>query len=271
MIALIAAGFGALFGSFLNVCIARWPVDGSIFRPARSHCPRCGHAIRWFENVPVLSWLALRGRCSGCAARISVQYPLVELASAALWWLAVWGFGPTLTGLRFAVLATILLGVAVTDAKHYVIPDGFTVTGLLFVLVTAVLASFMGQGPPFASPVDALYGACVGAGSIAIVGWLGEVALKKEAMGFGDVTLMAVCGAALGPPLVLLNVFIAACLGAVVSLLVVAPIAWLHAQRRAEPFVLPQIPFGTFLAPAALVTLLYGERVLEAWRAYVLG
>lgn len=271
MIAFVAAGFGALFGSFLNVCIARWPVDGSIFRPARSHCPHCGHAIRWFENIPVISWLALRGRCSGCAAPISAQYPLVELATAALWWLAFWGFGPTLTALRFAVLATILLGVAVTDAKHYVIPDGFTVTGLLFVLGTAVLASTLGETSPFAGPIDALYGACVGAGAIAIVGWLGEVALKKEAMGFGDVTLMAVCGAALGPPLVLLNVFIAAFLGATVSLAVVAPLAWLRARARDEAFVLPQIPFGTFLAPAALVTLLYGEHLLDLWRTWVLG
>jgi leader peptidase (prepilin peptidase) / N-methyltransferase len=271
MIAIIAAGFGALFGSFLNVCIARWPVDGSVFRPARSHCPHCGHAIRWYENIPVLSWLALRGRCSGCAAGISPQYPLIELSTAALWWLAFWGFGPTLTALRFAVLATILLGVAVTDAKHYVIPDGFTVTGLIVVLATSVLGAMTGDVGPFAAPIDALYGACVGAGAIAIVGWLGEVALKKEAMGFGDVTLMAVCGAALGPPLVLLNVFVAALLGVVVSLLIIAPLGWWRARARGEPFALPQIPFGTFLAPAALVTLLYGERVLELWRAYVLG
>jgi leader peptidase (prepilin peptidase)/N-methyltransferase len=271
MILVLAGLFGALIGSFLNVCIARWPADGSVLSPPRSQCPNCGHEIRWYENIPVVSWIALRAKCAGCQHAISIQYPLVELANAALWVVAFWGFGPTFTALRFAVFATLMLGIAVSDARYYIIADGFTVPGFFWVLVTAFVAAVLGDASPFAGPVEALYGACVGAGAIAIVGWLGEVAFKREAMGFGDVTLMAVCGAALGPPLVLLNVFIAALLGAVVSLLVVAPIGWVRARRAGTAFAVPHVPFGTFLAPAALVTLLWGRSIIDRYVSLVLG
>ncbi len=267
----LAAVFGALLGSFLNVCIARWPAGGSIVDPPRSHCPGCGHAIAWYENIPVVSWIALRARCAGCRAPISIQYPLVELATAALWVLAFWAFSPAFTALRFAVFATLMLGIAVSDARYYIIADGFTVPGFVFTLLAAFLGAVRGEPSPFAGPVDALFGACVGAGAIAITGWLGEVAFKREAMGFGDVTLMAVCGAALGPQRVLLNVFIAALLGAAVSLAIIAPVSWLRARRSGVPFALPQIPFGTFLAPAALVTLLWGDRLIDAYRTLILG
>jgi leader peptidase (prepilin peptidase) / N-methyltransferase len=189
---------GACAGSFLNVCIARWPIERSIVKP-RSRCPKCGNQLAWFENVPILSWLALRGRCRCCDESISIMYPIVELAVALGWLLAVHEYGVTLTALRLAVFGTVLLGVAVTDAKHYLIPDGFTLFGLSFALVTSVLAFFRGETLVFASPYDALVGACAGAGMIAIVGWLGEVMTKREAMGLGDVTLMAFVGAARRP------------------------------------------------------------------------
>ena len=115
-----------------------------------------------------------------------------------------------------AVFATILLGIAVTDAKHYLIPDGFTITGLLFGGVASLLGVYLGAQDPFASPVDALFGACVGAGAVTIIGWLGEVALKKEAMGFGDTTLMAMVGVALGPGRSLLTIFVGAFFAAAV-------------------------------------------------------
>jgi leader peptidase (prepilin peptidase)/N-methyltransferase len=271
MILALAALVGAVIGSFLNVCIARWPADGSVWRPARSRCPHCARDIPWYENIPVLSWLVLRARCAGCAAPISWQYPVVELTTAVLWVIAFWGFGPTLLALRVAIFATLMLGVAVTDGKHYVIPDGFTVPGLIFLVAMSIVGAATGSNAPFAGPVEALYGACVGAGAIAIVGWLGEVAFKREAMGFGDVTLMAVCGAALGPPLVLLNVFIGALLGAVVALLFVAPVVWVRTRRAGVPFEFPQIPFGTFLAPAALITLCRGTQMIDAYFALVLG
>jgi leader peptidase (prepilin peptidase)/N-methyltransferase len=267
---LLAAVFGALVGSFLNVCIVRWAAEESILNPPRSRCPRCGRQLAWYENIPVASWIALRGRCSGCAERISVQYPLVELVTALIWAGAfLWPSGSLATSLRVAVFATIMLGVAVTDARFYVIPDGFTVFGVLFVLAASMSGALRGDVTVFASPWQAVLGACTGAGAIAIAGWLGEIAFRKEAMGFGDTTLMAVCGAALGPERALLNVFVAAALGAVVFALVVGPVAWLRARRANREFAMPLVPFGVFLAPAAVVTLFYGERLM-AWYAGIM-
>ena len=163
---------GAAIGSFLNVCIGRWPDGLSVVKP-RSRCPKCGHQITAAENIPILSWLFLRGRCSGCRERISIQYPIVELLVGLMWLVTYFHFGLTVTAFRIAVLATVLLGIAVTDAKHFLIPDGFTVFGLFFVIATALLALFVGEAEPFARPWDAIIGMCVGAGAISIVGWLG--------------------------------------------------------------------------------------------------
>jgi leader peptidase (prepilin peptidase)/N-methyltransferase len=253
---------GACVGSFLNVCIARWPAELSVVSP-RSRCPKCAREIRWYENVPLVSWVAMGARCRGCQLPISPIYPTVELLVAAGWVGALLAFGPSLTALRVAVFGTVLLGIAVTDAKHYLIPDGFTVFGLLWVAVTAIAGLALGETGPFAGPYDALVGACTGAGAIAIAGWLGEVVTKKEAMGFGDVTLMAVVGGALGPERALLTVFVGALLGAASFLLVVFPVVWLRGRRAGEPFAPPQVPFGVFLAPAAMITLLWGNQAIE--------
>jgi len=263
---------GACIGSFLNVCIVRWPLELSILRP-RSRCPECANQLAWFENVPMLSWVALRGRCRCCDEPISPMYPLIELIVAIGWLLSAHYFGATLTALRVAVFGTILLGVAMTDAKHYLIPDGFTLFGLVFMLATSVIAFFYGETLVFATPYDALVGACAGAGMIAIVGWLGEVMTKREAMGLGDVTLMAFVGAALGPTRALFTVFFGAVLGAVAFAGVVIPITLLrrgHAREQTElalgsaPYETPLVPFGVFLAPAALLTLFWGDALL-AW------
>ena len=268
---------GACVGSFLNVCISRWPHDLSVIRP-RSRCPRCERPIRWYENIPIASWLALRARCRGCGLPISAVYPLVEIATGALWLAAFAWLGLSFDALRVAIFATILLGIAITDLRHYVIPDGFTVFGLVWVLVTSFVGTWIGDTRMFASPYDALIGACAGAGAIAIAGWLGEVALKKEAMGFGDVTLMAMVGAAVGPGRALLTVFVGAMLGAVVFIALVLPVTWLRRGRTAvateqldlplaeQPeFELPLVPFGVFLAPAALLTLIWGYAMVARY------
>lgn len=261
---------GAIIGSFLNVCIARWPRDLSVIRP-RSKCPFCGHQLAWFENIPLVSWLVLRGRCRCCDEPISIQYPLVELAVALGWMLAFMQFGATLTSFRVAVFFTILLGIAITDLKHYLIPDGFTVFGLFFVLAMSVVALYAGEESLFVGPYDALIGACAGAGLIAIVGWLGEVALKREAMGMGDVTLMAFAGAALGPSRAIVTVFAGALLGAVTFVAIVYPVARARQTNYREQtelalggggFEAPLVPFGVFLAPAALIALLWGDSIL---------
>ena len=270
MFGLLVFMMGASIGSFLNVCIARWPAGESVVHP-RSRCPRCGKPIAWHDNVPVLSWLILRAKCRSCGEPISAVYPLVEAAIGLTWVASVFVFGPEFTALRVAILSTILFGIAVTDAKHYLIPDGFTITGLLFAGVTSVAGAYLGQQGPFAAPTDALFGACVGAGAITIIGWLGEVALRKEAMGFGDTTLMAMVGAALGPGRSLLTIFVAAFLAAVVFLAFVYPIVWLRSRRRGVTFEPPLVPFGVFLAPAALLTLFWGYALIGWYLDRVMG
>jgi leader peptidase (prepilin peptidase)/N-methyltransferase len=268
--AIFAFVLGACIGSFLNVCIGRWPAGMSVIRPP-SRCPACERPIRARENVPILGWIALRGRCAGCASRISAQYPLVELLIALVWLAAVVLFGPTLLALRVAAFVTLMIGIAITDAKHYVIPDGFTVFGLVWLIVTAFVAVIAGSASSFATPYDALMGALTGAGAIAIAGWLGEAALGREAMGFGDVTLMAVVGAALGPQRALLTIFIGAALGVVVFVGIVIPFGRGRVRTvdgdGTEVATLPIVPFGVFLAPAAIVTLFYGNTLIQWYLA----
>jgi leader peptidase (prepilin peptidase)/N-methyltransferase len=265
---MLAALTGACVGSFLNVCVARWPNGMSVVSPP-SRCPRCESRIAWYDNVPVLGWVMLRGKCRGCGESISPRYPVVELTVALGWIAAILVFGPTFTAVRVAVFGTIMFGVALTDATTYLIPDGFTVFGFLFVLACSFVGMFLGDQGPFAAPLDAIIGACAGAGVISIIGWLGEVAMKKEAMGFGDVTLMAVVGAAVGPQRALLTVFAGAAIAAVVFPLLVYPVAWLRARRAGTEFEPPLVPFGVFLAPAALLTLLWGNEAI-AWYASLL-
>ena len=245
---IVAALFGALFGSFLNVCIVRLPLDQSIVHP-RSRCPRCGAGIAWFDNVPVLSWLLLRGRCRHCGEAISIQYPLVEIAVALLWGAAAWHYGPTLTALAAAALATILLGIAVTDVRHYLIPDEYTWGGLALGLGLA----FRDGVPGF---LQALLGAAVGFGLLWFIAWAGERAFRKEAMGGGDIKMMAMVGAFTGWQGVLLTLFAGALLGTIVFV----PIT-LRKRRL--------VPFGVFLAAAAAVTFVWGEAIVRWYEGLV--
>lgn len=265
---------GACIGSFLNVCIGRWPDGLSVVAP-RSRCPKCGHRITAKENIPILSWFLLRGRCSGCGERISMQYPIVELIVALGWLAAYLSFGMSFMAVRVAVFGTVLLGIALTDAKHFLIPDGFTVFGVIWVLITVFVGVYLGEYYPFARPWDAILGMFVGAGAISVTGWLGEVALKRPAMGFGDVTLMAVVGAALGPQRALLTIFVAALIAPIVLLGIVYPLTSRGTTDEAGQLGLAlessaswkrrELPFGVFLAPAALITLLYGDRMIESY------
>lgn len=258
---------GASIGSFLNVCISRWPADLSVVSP-RSRCPNCERPIAWSENVPVLGWLMLRGKCRGCSLPISIQYPAVELIVALGWVLCALVYGATFEALRVAVFGTVLLGIAVTDAKHYLIPDGFTVTGLVFVLAASIANFFIRETSHFVSPGDAFIGACAGAGAITIIGWLAEIAMKREAMGFGDTTLMAVVGAAIGSERALLTIVGGAAVGAVFFVVFVAPVVWVRSRRNGTEFAFPDVPFGVFLAPAAMAALLWGDQLIAAYMRY---
>lgn len=209
---------GLLFGSFLNVCIVRWGAEPkqSVVRP-RSRCPKCGHEIAWYENVPVVSWLVLRGRCKGCGNPISPMYPAVELAVGLLWAWMAWRHGLTLQALAHAVFGTLLLGIALTDARAFIIPHEFTLGGTAVALALAFL-----QGVP--AGLDAAAGALFGAGLILLVGEAGTLAFRRAAMGGGDVALMGLVGAFLGWQ----SVIAVVALGAVVSIVLHVGSAVLH-------------------------------------------
>ncbi|HEV8613447.1 MAG TPA: prepilin peptidase, partial [Gemmatimonadales bacterium] len=156
LIVILAGLFGLLIGSFLNVCIVRLPAEQSVVSP-RSRCPSCGAAIEWRDNIPVLSWMFLAGKCRGCRAPISIRYPLVELTVALLWSFAVLHYGVNLEALKAALFGTLLLGIALTDARDYLIPNEFTWGGLIIGLVLsaagglhAVLLALVGAAVGFA-------------------------------------------------------------------------------------------------------------------------
>jgi len=136
--------FGAVIGSFLNVCIVRLPAEQSVVSPP-SRCPRCGRPVGWSDNIPVLSWLLLRGKCRGCREPISILYPLVELTVALLWAAMVWRNGLSLEALKGALFGTLLLGIALTDAREYIIPNEFTWGGLAIGRVRSSLAGRRGR------------------------------------------------------------------------------------------------------------------------------
>lgn len=201
---------GLVLGSFLNVCIVRWGAEPkqSVVHP-RSRCPRCGHAIRWFENIPVLSWLALRGRCAGCGQPISPLYPAVEIASGLLWAGAVLLQGATLGAVQLAVAATLLLGIAVSDARAFIIPHEFSLGGTAIALALAAVASGLD------GLAAAALGALFGAGVVLLVGETTELVLGQEAMGGGDCALMGMVGAFFGWEGVLPVIALGACISVV--------------------------------------------------------
>jgi leader peptidase (prepilin peptidase)/N-methyltransferase len=250
LVIVVAGVLGAMVGSFLNVCILRWPREESVVRP-RSRCPGCGRLIAWYDNIPILSWLLLRGRCRHCRVNISFQYPLIELATALIWAFMAARYGPDVRALQGAVFFTILLGIALTDAREYIIPDEFSLGGL----VIGILFSLAGG---FAGVASALLGAAVGFGLLWGVGAAGTKLFKEEAMGGGDIKMMAMVGAFVGWQGVLLTVF----LGALLGTLVFVPLSLIGKKRL--------VPFGVFLSLGAAATWLAGPMVIAWYRTFVL-
>jgi leader peptidase (prepilin peptidase)/N-methyltransferase len=254
-----AAGFGLAFGSFLNVCILRLPNEDakkrSLFRPPSS-CPSCGHLIGWRDNVPVVSWLILRGRCRWCKAPISAQYPLIELLVAMMWIASAVYYGLNAQALTAALFATILLGIAVIDARHFIIPDELTFGGLAM----GLLLSLRGGTSGF---LDALLGAAVGFALLYSVALIGQWLLKEEAMGGGDIKMLAMVGAFVGWKGVLITVFLGALVGTLAFLpdAVLLVLEWLKLVNKRKK---RHIPFGVFLAIGAAVTFLARDAIL-AW------
>jgi leader peptidase (prepilin peptidase)/N-methyltransferase len=261
-----AAVLGSAVGSFLNVCIYRLPRNESLVSPP-SHCPSCGQRIAWYDNVPVLGWVLLAGRCRRCRTRISPQYPLIEATVAALWGLAFWYWGITWHALAGAVFGTILLGIALTDARHYIIPNEFTWGGLGIGLLLSLPTGLEGLGA-------AALGAVLGYGLLYAVGAIATTVLKKEAMGGGDVRMMAMVGSFVGWKGVLLTIFLGSLLGTVLFV----PLAWLtrrhpHWQRPegGSEAEMPYVPFGIFLAAGAALTFVAGDALLAWYQRSLMG
>ncbi len=232
---------GAMVGSFLNVCAARLPKGRSLWMPG-SACPACQSPIRWYDNVPVLSFLLLRGRCRDCQERIAWRYPIVEIGTALLFFFAYLQIGWRPDLLLALVLLAALVAITAIDLEHQLIPDLITLPGIVVGFVGSVL---LGRG----SWLNSLVGIIVGGGAFFLV-----IVLSRGGMGGGDMKLGAMLGAFLGWKLLLLGLFLAAFLGgAVAAALLVA-----GRKGRKDP-----LPFGPFLAFGGAVSLFWGEEILR--------
>jgi len=245
---------GLVLGSFLNVCIHRLPLGGSVVRP-RSRCPACERPIAWHQNIPVVSWVALGGRCAGCRARISPRYPLVELAGGATL-LATWhAFGPGPAFPIASFFALSMIALFFTDYDHQLLPDAITLSGTVAGLAVSWTNPFL-HGETLERVWLALAGAALGSGLLWGLGAVYGRLRGVEAMGMGDVKMMAMVGAFVGPFGVLLTIFAGSIVGAVFGILMI-PLRGRSLQDT--------LPFGCFLAPAALVALFYSGKVWEAY------
>jgi leader peptidase (prepilin peptidase)/N-methyltransferase len=241
---IVIVELGLLIGSFLNVCIHRLPLKQSIVSPA-SHCPHCDHALAWYDNIPVVSYGALRGRCRSCAAPISIRYPIVEALTCAVfvwhWW--VFGLQPLLA-VRI-VFACALIVLFAIDLEHQILPDVITLPGIVAGLACSLFL------PP--GPLMSLAGIAAGGGILWLISEIWLRVRKVDAMGFGDVKMLAMVGAFLGLKLVFLVFVLSSIAGGVVG-------AVLIGARRAD--MATKVPFGTMLAVGALVASLYGDAML---------
>ena len=249
--------FGLAIGSFLNVCIYRIPrADVSIHSPRRSFCPTCSEPISLYDNIPVLSYLLLRGKCRYCRSTISALYPLIELATAGIFLFLYYRFGLTLEFLLALVFISVLLPISVIDAQHYIIPNTLIMTGLI--LGFGIVCTIASQRADIWYLLIRLMGAVTGGMALWLVAVIGSAILRKTAMGGGDIKLMALIGLFLGawPELVMVIAF-SALSGAIIgTTLIVSGI-----KSRESP-----IPYGPFLAGAAVIVLLWGDNL---WRMYL--
>ena len=262
---------GLLVGSFLNVVVYRLPImmqrdwqsqarevlelehkePGERFNLLLpdSSCPHCGHQIRAWENIPIISWLLLRGRCSGCKAPISKRYPLVELACGVLSGYVAWHFGFTWQAGAVLLLSWGLLAMSLIDADHQLLPD-------VLVLPLLWLGLIVNQSSLFASPSDAFWGAVAGYLSLWSVYWLFKLVTGKEGMGYGDFKLLAMLGAWGGWQILPLTILLSSVVGAVLGLIILR----LRSAESGTP-----LPFGPYLAIAGWIALLWGDEITGSY------
>ena len=271
MIPLSVFLFGLLIGSFLNVCILRIPADKSIVMPASS-CPKCGKAIAPYDNVPVVSWLMLGGKCRNCKTKISPMYPAVELLTGLLFLACYFVFGLTVEALKWAVFAALLVVLTITDLRERILPDEVNFfglgAGLLFSFFTKPidgtalwLANRWFDFPPpqpALSFVDSILGAAAGSGLLWVVAE-GYFRLRgREGMGLGDVKMMAAVGAFFGLQRTLMTILAGSLLGSVIGTLLIA------ISKKGRDY---ELPFGTFLGAGALLVLFFGTPALHWYQS----
>jgi len=248
----VAAGlFGSLFGSFLNVVIHRLPRKESIVFPP-SRCTSCGGRIAPWDNIPVLSWLLLRGKCRTCGEPIKVRYPLVEAGAALLTALVVWRFGLSIASIAYTWFVLALLAITLIDLEHRIIPDAITLPGTLIglALVNWTQVTWL----------EALIGAAAGFLLLLLVGIVYEKVTGVEGMGGGDIKMAAMMGAFLGWKGVLLTIFLGSFLGS---------IAGVVTMSRGKGGRRTALPFGTFLAPAAVIVLFVGDALISWYLGFI--
>ncbi|MEW5701081.1 MAG: A24 family peptidase [Candidatus Zixiibacteriota bacterium] len=243
---IIVIALGLTVGSFLNVVICRLPRGETLWRP-RSRCPRCRHQLRWYQNIPVLSWLFLRGRCAFCGARISWTYPVVEIACTLLFAAFYARYGVSFATAGFWYMSATLIAVFFIDLEHRIIPNRLTYPGVVIGVVTALVSHHLGW-------LQSLLGTLVGAAVFAAMAFLGQALFKKESMGGGDIKLAAMLGAFLGVTKILVVFVLSAAIGLTISVVAMAISPALRRDRL--------IPFGPFLALATVVVAFFGEQII---------
>jgi leader peptidase (prepilin peptidase) / N-methyltransferase len=254
--------FGLLIGSFLNVCIVRIPAGKSIVLPA-SACPKCGAPIKPYDNIPVVSYLLLGGKCRGCRTKISPMYPLVELLNGALYLVCYLAFGMTIETLKWSIFSSLLLILVFTDLRERILPDVINYTGFAIALVLSLFVPpsdgsaqwianhYFAFPPPMPviSLADAIFGAAFGSGILWIISEGYFRLRKREGMGLGDVKMMLMAGAFLGLKRTVLTILLGSILGSIIG------VAFIAIRRKGTDY---ELPFGTFLGAGALIVVFYG-------------
>lgn len=258
---------GLLIGSFLNVCIFRMPRDISLIDPPRSHCPNCDAQIRWYDNIPVVSFLVLRGKCRDCKAPISLRYPLVEIITGALFCGCVMVFGVSLISLKYVLFGSSMIALIFADFEERILPDEFTIGGTVvglvlswFVPLTPGISYLFvhdAQHKELMSLIESVLGSVVCAGVLWGVGQLYYRVRQRDGLGFGDVKMVMMIGAFLGLQGALLTVILGSIIGSVVGLVYIY-----MTGKNASTY---ELPFGSFLGLAATSVAAFGDQVLRMY------
>ncbi|MBE3089203.1 MAG: prepilin peptidase [Actinobacteria bacterium] len=237
---------GLIVGSFSNVCIYRIPRNESIIFPA-SHCPKCRNTIKPIDNIPLLSYILLKGRCRHCKSKISIQYPIVEFITGLIYLIIYLIYGLSIQTLIYIILSSALIIIAFIDLNQQIIPDVISLPGIA---IGFILSFFV----PYIAFINSALGVVVGGGVILIIGLGGSVIFKKEAMGGGDIKLAAMIGAFLGWRYIIISLFLGFFLGALIGIILIMT----KIKKREDV-----IPFGPFIILGSFITLIWGEKIIS--------